>query len=48
MFKNRPAQLEELLAGHSKGDVFIPTELESIMHAEASELIRQKYDKKHG
>jgi hypothetical protein len=44
MFKNKKAELEELLADHSKGNTEIPTELDVIMRDEALFLIEQHYD----
>ena len=44
MFKNRKAELEELLTDHSKGNTVIPTELDVIMMDEANFLIEQYYD----
>ena len=48
MFKNKKADLEQLLAEHSKGGVDIPTELDVIMLDEALFLIEQHYDDLEG
>jgi hypothetical protein len=48
MFKNKKADLEQLLAEHSKGGVDIPTELDVIMLDEALFLIEQHYDNLEG
>jgi len=48
MFKNKKADLEQLLAEHSKGGVDIPTELDVIMLDEVLFLIEQHYDNLEG
>lgn len=44
MFKNKKADLEQLLAEHSRGGVDVPTELDVIMLDEALFLVEQQYD----
>lgn len=48
MFKNKEDQLKDLVRQHAEGEVYIPTELESIMQVEAEEIIRHHYDHLEG
>jgi hypothetical protein len=48
MFKNKEDQLKDLVRQHASGEVYVPTELETIMLIEAEEIIRHKYDHLEG
>ena len=48
MFKNKPAELEQLKKEHAQGRTEIKTELENIMLAEAKELLRDRLENLEG
>ena len=48
MFKNKPAELEQLKKEHAQGRTEIPTELENIMLAEAKEMLRDRLENLEG
>ena len=48
MFKNKEAELLEIKQRLGAGDVYVPTELEKIMHVEVSELVSKHYDRVEG
>ena len=48
MFKNREHKLLELLDEHAKGDINMPTELETIMLDDVMDYIKNKFDNKDG
>lgn len=48
LFKNTQDELNTIVAAQSKGEVHVPSELERVMHEEALEIIRNKYDHADG